>query len=503
MPEETPQRILLDEVQVWRHNRSVYPGWLIAPEPTREKLWRQIQNAVQRYLRQQSTMSLHQELELLFELNWKLETALAPLWPELITRYKHVLVSINPFPIEITDLPAAATELKDENDRVVDSSIIRQQWVALALGLLRFHREERELVEFEVIHQRLGRIRDMEADARARWCYEKCLFSLAEMDDESALQVLTHWPDRTHDSFWVFRKAAVLAESGRTVQATQLVESALVSLRQSLSDVVKHIPSLSREGWGMWLMMALRNNQRRGSTRWLDDELMERSEVRRRFNQLKKVGCSPSEIMDFFEDRLDQPAPRQRPQATTTPGFQPGTQSQTIAFGGDFGAKQLCAYQDMRLIEEAALPPEFGHMYLGKDNLIHVAKWLSEYDSVRTQSILLRLRDSGMIDKYLSRHRVAALSLDVILRLKSIAERCVEQALPKVPATLRPESDEETRASSRVEAAIELLSRTCNRETEQGVVPVWELACKLYKVPAIRMGIKLQQPLTPSIRKPD
>src|SRR6266851_1932386 len=257
MSEPSQQKSLLDELQTWKHNRSVYPGWLIAPTSVRERLWRHTKFWILHFLQVRSSLTLCQELELLFELNWRLETALVPIWSDLVPVFNHVLEAINPFPHNITDLLSATLVLTDDTAREVDWSTVRQQWLAVAFGQLRCLREERQAEAFESLHTRLGRISDVDVDARARWCYERCLFAFGEMDDESAILAVGQWPDKTRDSFWSVRKAAVLAEVGRTEEALDATESALASLRDGLSDVTEHIPGLSREGWAVRLAMAL------------------------------------------------------------------------------------------------------------------------------------------------------------------------------------------------------------------------------------------------------
>src|SRR6516165_6168085 len=112
MPDPSPEA-LLEELPRWRHNRSVYPGWLIAPEQVRETLWEHTRNWVIHFIQTRSSLTLCQELETLHELNWRLEAALAPIWNDLAPAYEHVLEAINPFPTEITDLPSATLILTE------------------------------------------------------------------------------------------------------------------------------------------------------------------------------------------------------------------------------------------------------------------------------------------------------------------------------------------------------------------------------------------------------
>ena len=81
-----------------------------------------------------TALSQAEELEILFELNWRLETAVIPIWDILIPAYEHVLGAINPFPQEITELPLATLILSDGTAHVRNWSLVRKQWLSLAFG---------------------------------------------------------------------------------------------------------------------------------------------------------------------------------------------------------------------------------------------------------------------------------------------------------------------------------------------------------------------------------
>ncbi len=270
MPDPSPQQALLDQLQTWRYNRTLYPGWLIAPEQVRERLWRQTQGWIPAIVQQLAALNIQQQLEALFELNWRLEAAFIPIWNNLIPAYKQVHEAINPFPKDISDLPSATIVLSDATSSEVDWSAVRERWLAVTFGLLRYYREERQAEAFEALHARLGQISNMDGDSKARWCYERCLFAFGEMDDASAFDATGRWPQYTRDPFWSVRRAAVLAELGRTEQALEATEATLARLRDGLSDIAEHIPGLSREGWAMWLAMGLRSNQRWRAGLWDD-----------------------------------------------------------------------------------------------------------------------------------------------------------------------------------------------------------------------------------------
>jgi hypothetical protein len=493
MAELAPEKALLAEARVWAHNRASYPGWLVAPEEVRDRIWQRTQNWLWHFLQHRAALPPGEELAVLAELNWRLETALCPIWNDLVPAYRRVVDDINPFPDEITDRGAATTVLTDGAGREVDRAKVRAQWLPLAFGLLRYYREERQAEAFEELHARLARVTDPDPDLRARWCYERCLLALGEMDDEAVAAALRQWPAKTQDPFRSVRRAAVLAEVGQTAEALGVGEAALAGLRSGLADEAGHIPGLSREGWAMHLVLRLRANRQRREAMVARPPGLE--EAGRRYAQLKRFGCSPDDIYGFFESRLGQPPPRPRRLAETRAAFEPGRYTQTFHSGDGHFTKLLPAYQFFRLAEEAAQPPGFGHFALSRGELRSVAEWLADPDPVRTQALLVRLNDEQLAERYLSRHRLAVLPPETLARLASAARRGVQQALPGAPVAPRPDDDGEVRASNRLGCSLELLSRVCVREDGVGLNELWDLACRLYREPALRGSLSLPRRL--------
>ena len=143
--------------------------------------------------------------------------------------------------------------------------------------------------------------------------------------------------------------------------------------------------------------------------RHFKDEFADRGRFADGLTNSTKMAANPNDINDYFESRLDQPPPQPIPGAVTTPAFEPATYSRTLHLGSNLEAELLPAYQFFRLVEESAQPPDVGNVRVDEDSLKRVAEWLSEHDPVRTQTIMLRLRDDKLVESYISRHRIAAL----------------------------------------------------------------------------------------------
>ena len=181
MPEPSPTN-LLEEVRTWTHNRSVYPGWLIAPNSVRHRLWNRTREWLLHFLQVRSLLNEQQLLEALFELNWRLETSLVPILDELIPACEEALAKINPFPQDVTDLSTATIVFSGTASPRVNWPSIRRQWISVAFGLTRYYREAFNSESFQRWHARLSRIRDLDIEARAKLVYERCLFAFGEIE---------------------------------------------------------------------------------------------------------------------------------------------------------------------------------------------------------------------------------------------------------------------------------------------------------------------------------
>src|SRR5262249_3414161 len=161
-------------------NRALFPGWLIAPYKIREHLWMFTRYWIPEILRVLPEFTLDERLVVLGQLNWRMETALIPLWANLAPAVAEGLERINPFPGEMV-LPQAELILSRDNldQKKPGWEVIRKAWLELAFGVLRFHREERHRSDFERWSERLDRITESlsMADGRSRLCYERCLYA--------------------------------------------------------------------------------------------------------------------------------------------------------------------------------------------------------------------------------------------------------------------------------------------------------------------------------------
>lgn len=476
MPDEPTSR-LLGEAEVWQHNRALYPGWLIAPARVRRRLWQNTEHWAREYLHHHTQLPPLDNLRVLAELNWRLETALLPIWNELLPAYVRALDTVDPGTVSSAERP-----------------VVRRRWLELACGLVRFHREERQVAEFTAWLGRVKAIPDLPPDVSARLCHERCLFALNELDDEAAEDALKDWPEDVTDGYWSVRRAGVIAELGRPAAALPSLDEALRAVRVGLTDSPDHIAALSREGWMLWLGWQFRFavEAMGGAINAAEEG---RAALLRRFRQLERFGADPEGLTEELSALLAQPPPVTEPTVVERPAFAVGSWTRTIKGGAGVGPKLIPAYQYLRMAEEAGLPPSTGSLDVCKGHLKRAAIWLSDHDPVRTQSLLFRLGSNDVIDPYLTRHRVAALPQEAVQSWRAAAQRSITAALPKAGLGFQEETTEAKRGRQRLEAAINIFGRCVIRDTPEQLADAWDTASELYRVETVRMGISADKPL--------
>ena len=478
---KSPADRLLATAEVWAKNRQLYPGWLIAPDDVRNRLVHKTNESWQAfYLQNRSGLSRPADLNWLYELNWRLETALVPIWDHLVPAYEQVLTALNPFPNVVTDLGGSPLSPDAPDDDPPDWSVARHQWLAVACGLLRHYREERKWADFDRWANRIAAVTDAPPDTRARLCYERCLRGLSNLDDAAVDAGLGDWPSETHDPFWAVRRAGLLAEVGRTQDAATLVDATLRRLRRGLEDTDLHIPALSREGWAVWMAHGLESAATWRAGRFGSGDAR-RSAVRQRYRQLRPFGAEPDDLADGLKLRLDGPPPVRKPAVERRHGFEPGRMSRTSHGGDGLIEKVLPAYQFMRLCEESGVPPSAGSSLFSDAHLKRAAEWFRELDPVRTQSLMFRLLDKQVTDGYLTRHRLAALPSETVADWRASCLKAVREALPDAGRGVRDETDNQRRSRERLQTAATILARTAVRATDAELTDLWKLFVALYR----------------------
>lgn len=219
-------------VRSWKHNRKLYPGWLIMPEEERLSLAQattQWYHALGEYIQD---LDNNVGLEALSELCWRLK-----LYGEaVIGTYSYTWSKW------LRGIPY--NEL---------SEIHRVYYQSIAFSLLTRAREDGDDIEWQFWSSWLESTLTLQED-RNRLEHERVLVALGRQDFEEITQCLRRWKAIPGAHFLNTRKAGHLAEIGNREEATLLAKASLDSYRRARRLMPESIQLESEQAWTAFLL---------------------------------------------------------------------------------------------------------------------------------------------------------------------------------------------------------------------------------------------------------
>lgn len=488
-PQNSPNvEELRSTLEVWRHNRHLYPGWLVAPHSARSRLWRYTEDWIPVVLELLPALAPTEQIEVLEELNWRLETSLVPLIAELVEVISGAVSVVDP--------------LGSHRD-------LRYQWVRLLVALLRAAREVDDDSAFERWAEALIPHQPDYSWLKPRIAFERSLLGLARLDHAAVERALDDLETDADDVFWKIRKAGILAELGKTEESFRLAREALPEIRQQLSHGMADIPTLSREGWAMVLaegFMSYPHPRRPGldvnSRSTVPRGLEPRERAARRWEVLQHHGCDARE--ELYETRrvLEEKIPEREPEIIVKLGFDPWHRTrigQGPSWSSGRGWKHLSGLQAKRLVEEIGLPPIIDFYDLAKSLLRRAAIWLAEPAPGPALGAILRASDyeeDEVFDDFFNRCRIAQLADYQVDALVKRVGRALDYGVLRAAAAMTEKDHERsTYWVSRMRVAVEVLSRLVLRLEGEKAEQVLDRALNFYNLPLFRKHHWLIKPL--------
>ncbi len=408
----------LEEIQEiteeWREQRQSYPGWLILPHDNREKLW-EFTNAWAKYLPDTEQSPLGLDIQYAFELIWRLERCLLPVFNNIAEFCEKLLEKYGPFQTANPPANCQNSPGKDEfRDLKWDGH--RQAWLAIALAMLRFYREEGYLDKWKEAENRLKTLSDhLSPEQREFLNYEGFLFSLFTLDLPNARQRLENWRPDEAQPYWMVKRAAGLAEIGLLNEAETIARDALENVRKKLNQkkagTTDHLTLVSLESnamlLGKYIPMLLGKyiqdvaDSKKGEWETLQDRRMQFND---RWDELKRFKCDPGNEIKLFELTLKNP-PVQRKITTEKREFDIGRVTRTHHFSST-NQEILHAYTFLRFCEEIGLPYHVGNYAMGRETAVESLRRISRYSSFWAIATLSRLGDVNAVNNLFSRESV-------------------------------------------------------------------------------------------------
>ena len=330
----------------WRRQRGEYPGWVVMPEDRRQVLWRYTKN----WLSHLSNISAADraglgtplDLDLAFELAWRLERCLFPLTGELAEFLEEVATKYSDATLRLPE--KAGWTRKSMFEAVAN----------IRLWLLRHYREEGLVEKWQEVGKALeDDFERLLPEQKARYWLEEALHAFFRFDPAEAKQLLVNWQSSDDLPFWEAKRAALLAELGEVAVAHSILEASLANIREqlSLNPVSEDYTLVSKESVVMLLLWAVESGKSMSDRDWDDGRLLE--ELSERWNELSRYKCDPRRDVALLWARVRH-RPERWSQESKTHSFDLGMFSRTIHSGYDEEA--VAAYAMLRWYEDIGMP---------------------------------------------------------------------------------------------------------------------------------------------------
>ena len=407
----------------WERQRRTYPGWVVLPKAKRQILWLHTQD----WLTKVSNLSEEEigamdtplDLDVAFELSWRLDKCLIPLTGKLPAFLEAVLKKYGEGGVPIP-------EQSHWNESSISEAIF-----AICLHLMCHYRVLGLEDEWENLRLRVdSESEKLAPEFRARLQFEVVLQALYQFDQERAKQLLIEWQSDVVLPFWEAKRAAIMAELGEVSTAYSMLQASLSVVRsqQSLKPVGNDYTLVSQESVVMLLLGAVEQGMEWSNSDERDRELLEG--LSERWDELAQYKCNPRSEFESFSARLTQHGADSLQKETISYGFDLGTRSRTFHFGFDEGA--VTAYGFLLFTEEIGMPYHIQGMSF-ESNLVKTAVARVGPHSPHWAMVnLARLGDSKAADGLFNRKYVSSLNRDQVDHLfeeyLSVLERTITVA---------------------------------------------------------------------------
>ena len=398
-------------VRRWEEQRVRYPGWVVLPEDRRLLLWQETIHWIHELPRRE-VLSGILDLEFAFELTWRLERCLCPLFDNHAAFVETTLDRYCPSAHCGTTLGSPAPDETHVSPRRVDRDTIRYKCHHLQLAMMRYYREEGLSAKYDVTCGRIEAVlSSLSPEHAAQFHYERALSALFALNPEQAKIRLGEWRCDDALPFWTARKAGLLAETGQVAEATDLLRRALSGIRGMLRRLKADYTLASQESFAMYLLHVVRQGSLLRAA-GQSEIRAEREQFRERWHELKQYECDPWQELETFEHKL-QRTPAAASDVTDTPTFDIGRSVRTHHLGR-WNSEALAAYNFLRFCEDAGLPFRVPGCTIATKSATFALARIRQSSPHWARVTLVRIGDRKAVDEIFDRRLLAGMSVESV-----------------------------------------------------------------------------------------
>lgn len=453
-------KALREAIPAWQHNRRLYPGWLVAPEHVRSRLWMTTPDWEWAF-QALAELSPWERLAALGEWTWRLERALYPLPTSHRADAFEALSAIDFVERSVGGqaLPEGASWGDIE---------FYAEHLAHALARDGRHNLEREVFERAVVFLRT--VGEARATALHAAIYEECLWDLGLGALAECSARLRTWTIAEGENVYALRKAGLLTEIGEIASACSVLEAVLARARRTRRRDIDDIASLSLESWALYLALGYTSEASDDFT----SPVTQAREAFDRWRDLAVVECDAFSDFKALTRELEGPASRTGP-VERHRGFDLNHVSRTIHLVSGRSTRSLNAFQMVLMCETAGLPPRSRHVVLASKGLQAAAVVLADSEPALAAQLAVRLGRKAT-DLVLTRSWVARLNMPVVLQIVAAMRSHIDRLLAGTS-----QADRQVDVADKISAAMEILSRLVVRLDGEALDELFKATLDFYR----------------------
>jgi len=447
---------LMEALEEWKAIRENYPNWIILPEDSRTSLWKHTEYWIQHF-NNILNLSTPNDLFFLFEMNWRLEKCLSPIFNNCIDVYEKVLARYNPFPESIT------IEGVINPSSLSDSSLpleqIKKIWLELHISVMRFYREEGFLDKWVGVNKKIDKVYQfLSPELVAKLYYERCLYYLFCLKIAEVRTQIKEWPINDSLPFWESKRAGIIAELGHIEEAEKILENSLSFIRSQLNlvPISRDYSWVSQEAYVILLLQYIKD-----SRIFRNNQFEERQKIRQQYNErwndLKQYKCDPWNELKLFETYLKH-AEVVTYGISQKKEFDIGRVTTTHHFSRE-NKEAYMAYSFLRYCEESGMPFRIPGITYAKEAAEGAIKRIANYSSYWAFATLIRIGDSKIVDAIFNRQSIVKMNIAQIDLLIGHYIEVIENMYSEIETG--DNSQQDNFATVLISVIPEILSRLC------------------------------------------
>ncbi len=454
-------------IEKWRTVRISYPNWLILPEEKRSPLWQNTSSFASKNSLSETVPWV--DLEFAYELNWRMEKCLCPIFNDMAPLLQQMLDRYNPYPAILAR--SAEFNIPEHFANPKDADRFSEYWKELSLALLRFYREENQLENWNNLSSTLDIIRErFNNEQLSRFYYEKSLQAIFRLNFNELKATLNLWPKNETGAYWEAKRACLLAENGHMEQAIKILERSLTFVRKrlNLTPVTTDYTWVSQEAYIMMQLKVVSMSAKLMSKTFLLGEDEQSKKFKERWTILSQYDCDPWQENKYFELILQNEYQDKQPEKIRH-AFDIGKVSRTTTFGGDEN-HMMITYNFFRFQEEIGLPLALKNIDFGKKIMSGALQRLAVSSPDWAMAVMARHAREESIAAVLDRQFISqSKNVDALI-----------SAFVEAFYFLYPESENMPRAYLLINAIPEILSRLCIKCSDESKAMLYELIRFIY-----------------------